>query len=57
MLLAIAKSLETEGESDWVPVYRRYSDVGIGDPTKPIHIAYQVYQELLFSRAINELRS
>lgn len=57
ILLAVTKSLETEGETDWLPVYRRYCDVGIDSSTKSIDLAYQFYRELLFSRAIRELKS
>jgi GTPase-associated system helical domain len=56
VLLAISKSLETEGEDDWLPVYRRYCDVRIDETTQPIDVAYQLYRELLFSRAISELK-
>jgi hypothetical protein len=56
ILLAVTKSLETEGDVDWVPVYRRYCDVGIDTSGRPVEIAHQFYQELLFSRALGEMK-
>jgi hypothetical protein len=56
VLLAISKSLETDGERDWLPVYRKISDVHIEEMTPPIRIALQLYTERLFLRAISELK-
>lgn len=55
ILLAISKSLETNGDSDWLPVYQRYSDVAINRAAQAIEFSFELYHELLFSRAIVEL--
>jgi hypothetical protein len=51
--LAIAKSLDTDGETDWLPVYRKQCDVTIEQTVARTELAAQVYTERLFSRSLS----
>jgi hypothetical protein len=51
--LAIAKSLDTDGETDWLPVYRKQCDVKIEHDVARTEIAAQVYTERLFSQSLS----
>jgi hypothetical protein len=52
---AMAKSLETDGEDDWVPVYKKFCDVQIDESLETRDIAYQIYSECIFDRALTEM--
>ena len=52
---AMRKSLETSGEDDWVPVYKKLSDVRIDESLETREIAYQIYGERIFDRALAEM--
>jgi GTPase-associated system helical domain len=49
---ALAKSLDTDGEADWLPVYRKYCDVSIEADVATVEIAAQVYRERLFLESV-----
>jgi hypothetical protein len=51
--LAIAKSLDTDGEMDWLPVYRKQCDVKIDQDVARTELAAQVYTECLFSKSLS----
>jgi hypothetical protein len=51
--LAIAKSLDTDGEMDWLPVYRKQCDVKIDQDVTRTELAAQVYTECLFSKSLS----
>jgi hypothetical protein len=54
VLLAMSKSLETDGETEWPPVYRTYCEVPLDNAIGPDALAVQAYREYLFVRAISE---
>jgi GTPase-associated system helical domain len=53
--LAIAKSLDTDGEMDWLPVYRKQCDVKIDQDVARTELATQVYTECLFSNSLSRM--
>ena len=54
---AIAKSLETDGDDDWIPVYKKRSDIRVDEVFEVRDIAFQVYRERMFVRALRELKN
>jgi hypothetical protein len=52
---AIAKSLDTDGEADWLPVYRKRCDVKIEQNVARTELAIQVYTECLFSKSFSRI--
>lgn len=56
VLLGMKKSLETDGDVDWLPVYRKASHINIEDVVSPIEIGMQLYNERMFLRSIKEVK-
>jgi hypothetical protein len=54
LLLAMHKSLETEGRDEWFPVYRRVSDIPIDKPFPLIQLSLQLFRERMLLRASEE---
>lgn len=54
--LALAASLETEGEDDWLPVFYKRSRLNADDARSAAEISYQGYRETLFLKAFAELK-
>lgn len=52
VLLAVAKSLDTDGEADWLPVFRKKCAINIETDIAPSALGMQLYNELLFYRSI-----
>lgn len=52
ILLALHRSLDTDGPADWLPVYRKQSDVSIETHVTSLTVANQLYTETLFLRAL-----
>jgi len=50
--LAISKSLEFEGENNWLSAFEKAAQIEVGKPISPLKLAMQVYQENLFIQAI-----
>lgn len=57
VLFAMAKSLDTDGEAEWLPIYRKQCDVKIEQPVSHPDLAVQVYNESLFLRALSEIEA
>ena len=57
ILLAIHKSLETEGRDEWLPVYRKASDIPMDKPFPLIQLSLQLFRERMLLRAIREAAS
>jgi hypothetical protein len=55
VLFAITKSLDTDGEADWLPVYRKQCEVRVDEVSLPSEMGMQLYQERLFLRSISEI--
>lgn len=53
MLLAVCKSLETDGPKDWLPVYRKSSGMTADYKGEASELSYQFYLELQFVRSIS----
>jgi hypothetical protein len=53
--LAMSKSLETDGDDDWIPAFRKQSEMSAEDEIEARDLAYQVYCERMFVRALSEL--
>jgi hypothetical protein len=51
--LAMTKSLDTDGETDWLPVYRKQCDVKIEQDVARTELAAQVYTECLFEKSLS----
>jgi len=54
VLLGIQKSLETDGQEDWFPVYRKACDVPVDKRYPILKIAIQMYRERMLLRAVEE---
>jgi hypothetical protein len=54
ILLAMHKSLETEGRDEWFPVYRKVSDIPIDKPFPLIQLSLQLFHERMLLRALAE---
>ena len=54
--LAISKSLETDGDDDWLPAFKKQSEMNGEDEFEARDLAYQVYCERMFARALSELK-
>jgi hypothetical protein len=52
LTLALHRSLDTDAPADWLPVYRKQSDVSIEVHASPLIVAYALYTEALFQRAL-----
>jgi hypothetical protein len=57
VLLAIHKSLETDGRDEWLPVYRKACDIPVDRPFPIIQISLQLYHERMLLRAFREASS
>ena len=55
ILLAMHKSLETEGRDEWLPVYRKVSDIPIDKPFPLIQLSLQLFHERMLLRALAEV--
>lgn len=55
LLLAIRKSLETEGLEDWFPVYRGVCDVSPESLFPAIQLSLQLFRERMLLKAIREV--
>jgi hypothetical protein len=55
ILFAMKKSLETDGEDDWIPAHRKLAALKTDDFFAVRDIAYQVYRERMFVRALSEM--
>jgi len=53
-LLAVQKSLETDGAEDWHPVYRKASGIDADDKVEMLQLSLQFYRERMFLRALSE---
>ncbi len=51
VLLAIKTSLVTDGDQDWLPVYRKACDVPSDQALRVCDLAFQLYRERMFLRA------
>lgn len=54
VLFAMSKSLDTDGEDDWLPSYRKQCEVKVDETYHVRDIAQQVYRERMFIRALSE---
>jgi hypothetical protein len=54
--LAMSKSLETDGEDDWISAFKKQSQMNADDQFEVRDLAYQVYCERMFVRALSELK-
>ena len=52
VLMAAQKSLETDGEDDWIPAYKKMVNVDPTDMIAPLSLAYQTYLECLLVRTL-----
>ena len=57
ILLAIHTSLKTDGNDDWLPLYRKACDIPVDKPLPLIQIALQVFHERMLLRAAAEAES
>jgi len=57
LMLAIQKSLETDGPEDWLPVYRKACDIPADKPYPLVQIAVQLYRERMLLKALSEATS
>ncbi|MEQ1871231.1 MAG: GTPase-associated system all-helical protein GASH, partial [Vicinamibacterales bacterium] len=53
-LLAIAKSIETDGEEDWFPLYRKLCDAPLDRPFSIAHLSLQLFRELMLLQSLRE---
>ena len=56
ILLAIHKSLETDGHDEWLPVYRKACDIPINKPFPLIQLSLQLLRERMLLRAAVEAK-
>ena len=56
VLLAIQKSLETDGPEEWFPVYRRACDIPVDRPFPIAHLSMQLFHERMLVRAAAEAK-
>jgi hypothetical protein len=56
LLLAMSKSLDTDGDAEWLPVYRKQCDVQLDQEVPASDVAVQVYRERLFAQALGEIK-
>jgi hypothetical protein len=57
LLIAIHKSLETDGRDDWLPVYRKTCDIPVDRPFTLIQLSLQLFHERMLLRALAETKS
>jgi hypothetical protein len=57
VLMALHKSLETEGRDEWLPVYRKACDIPGDRPLPLLQISLQLYRERMLLRALSEVAS
>jgi hypothetical protein len=57
LLMAIHKSLETDGPKEWLPVYKKASDIPSNRPFPLIQLAIQLFRERMLLMAIGEART
>ena len=57
ILLAIHKSLETEGRDEWLPVYRKMCDIPADRPLPLVQLTLQLFHERMLLRALAEAKS
>jgi len=56
ILLAIHKSLETDGRDEWLPVYRKACDIPVDKPFPVIQLSLQLFRERMLLRALDEAK-
>jgi hypothetical protein len=56
ILLAIHTSLKTDGNYDWLPIYRKACDIPVDKPFPLIQISGQVFRERMLLRATAEAK-
>jgi hypothetical protein len=56
VLLAIMKSLETDGPDDWVPAFEKAAGIKVSESILPLDLACQAYEENLLVRAVERCR-
>jgi GTPase-associated system-like protein len=56
ILLAVQKSLETDGIDEWLPVYRKASGIAADTSFETLRLSLQVYRERLLLRTIGVLK-
>jgi len=56
VLLAILKSLETDGPNDWLPVYRKACDIPLDRPFPLVQLSLQLFRERMLLRATREVK-
>ena len=52
---AISKSLDTDGNDDWLPAFRKHSILNADEGFEPPELAQQMYSECMFIRSLLEL--
>lgn len=57
ILMAVHKSLETDGRDEWLPVYRKACDIPADRPFPIIQLSLQLYRERMLLRALTEATS
>lgn len=55
LMSAAAKSLSTEGDSDWIPSYKKDMDVSPEEVHAPTDLSIQLYGERTFIKALSEM--
>jgi hypothetical protein len=56
ILLAIHKSVETEGPDEWLPVFRKACDIPLDRPFPLIQLSLQLFRERMLLRAAVEVK-
>jgi hypothetical protein len=56
ILIAIQKSLETDGAEEWLPVYRKACDISADSPFPSIQLSLQLFRERMLLRALTEAK-
>jgi hypothetical protein len=54
ILFGVQRSLESQGDSDWHPVFKTVTGLGPSLKVLPTELAVQVYEESLFVRAFDQ---
>lgn len=54
IILALEKSLETDGPNEWIPIYRKACDIPSDGKIPGVQFSTQVYRERLLLRSIEE---
>jgi hypothetical protein len=54
ILLAITKSLDTQGPDEWLPVYKAISNIKLDEEMSVLQLSLQLYNELAYLRLLND---